>query len=64
MVPWLSHGGRPGRREGAGLDLNAVLLDLWLRFVFRFGRKAQENRQNETKHKTKNETKNTVEVGP
>ena len=37
---------------GTGLDLNAVLLDVGLRFVFRFGRKAQENRHNKTKNKT------------
>ena len=45
-------------------DLNAVLLDLGLRFVFRLGREAQENGQNKTENKTKTKRKTPLRSGP
>ena len=51
-------------RGQAGLDLNAVLLDFGFRFVFRFGREVQENRQNKTKSKTKTKRKTPFRSSP
>ena len=57
-------GDGPCRSATTGLDLNAVLLDFGLRFVFRFGREAQENRQNKTKNNTKTKRKTTFRASP
>ena len=53
-------------QENTGPDLNAVLLDVGLRFVFRCGGTAQEKRQEaeQNEKENENEAKSTVEVGP